>query len=438
MNKTTPTILLTFALGLGAGIVSPSCATGDPETLPEPDDDEPRVAEGPGQRVHAPPSPATRNIEKKHDKMLIEYQRKPMPNAKDAFAEISDLIDAHYVDGPLSEDALWTAAIDGVLSHLIQHGDHPINTLMSPEDVAELKIGTSGQLVGIGVMIESVADVVVVRGTLPGGPAEKAGLQAGDRILGVDGKRLKDTSLREVVDLIRGEEGSTIDVFVQRDTEEWTASLTRGTIAVRNVETTMLDDDLGYVRIRGFAENTTAEFDDAMQALSDEGMKRMVLDLRGCPGGLLESALEITDRLLPAGKRVVSMKKRDGELEHFETESDDPWESLPMVVLTGPHTASGAEILAEAVSHHDRARVVGEPTFGKGTVESVHELSDGWAVKLSVSRFLGPDGEPNLGVGVRPDVQVPSGEPDKKLAPMTELDPETDHQLSAAIELLED
>jgi len=438
MNKAaTPTILLTFALGLGAGIVSPSCATGDPETLPDPDDSEPRVAEGPTNRVHAPPSPATRNVANKHEQH-VEYQRAPMPNAKDAFAEISDLIDAHYVDGPLSEDALWTAAIDGVLSHLIQHGEHPINTLMSPEDVAELKIGTSGQLVGIGVMIESVADVVVVRGTLPGGPAEKAGLQAGDRILGVDGKRLKDTSLREVVDLIRGEEGSTIDVFVQRDTEEWTASLTRGTIAVRNVETTMLADDVGYVRIRGFADNTTAEFDDAMQALSDEGMKRLVLDLRGCPGGLLDSALEITDRLLPAGKRVVTMKNREGELKHFETESEDPWESMPMVVLTGRYTASGAEILAEAVSHHERARVVGEPTFGKGTVESIHELSDGWAVKLSVSRFLGPDGEPNLGVGVRPDVQVPSGDAMKKLVPVAELDPMADHQLAAAMELLQD
>ena len=436
-NVATRTILLTFALGLGAGLVSPSCATGDSETLPEPDDAEPRAAEGPTQRVHAPPSPATRNVEKKHEK-LVESLRSPMPDAKEAFAEIAELIEADYVDGPLSEDALWTAAIDGVMSHLIQHGDHPINTLMSPEEVAELKIGTSGQLVGIGVMIERVADVVVIRGAIPGGPAEAAGLQAGDRILGVDDQRLKDMSLREVVDLIRGKEGSSVELFVQRDTEEWTASLIRGTIAVRNVETTMLSDDLGYLRIRGFAENTTAEFDDAMAALAEEGMQRMILDLRGCPGGMLESALDVSERLLPAGLRVVSMKSRDGEVEHLETESEDPWESLPLVVLTGPHTASGAEILAEALSHHERARVVGEPTFGKGTVERVHELSHGWAVKLSVSRFLGPDGAPNLGVGVRPDLLVPGDEATKKHVPVADLDPDADHQLSAAMELLED
>lgn len=428
------TIAVPFSIAFLFGLAA-SCATEDPETLAPSEDVQSRHQDAPPPLHAHGPEHSDKKADSRTDKVHAARVSAPMPNAREGFEEIAALLEAHYVDGPLSEDELWTAAIDGVMARLIQHGDHTINALLRPEDLAELKIGTEGRLVGIGVMIERVADVVVVRGVLPDSPAQKAGLDAGDRILGIDGERLKGKSLRDVVDAIRGDEGSTLDLFVQRDTEEWTATLTRHSIAVSNVEGRILETGVGYVRVRGYAANTVEEFDATMATLAEEGMTRLVLDLRGCPGGLLQAALDMTDRFLAPGQRIVTIRGRDHSEKHLLSETEDPWETLPVVVLTDRHTASGAEILADALSHHDRARIVGETTFGKGTVESIHELSDGWALKLSVSRFLGPGGEPRLGRGVNPDLHIPATSATEHVE-LDEIDVQADPPLRAALELL--
>ena len=360
-----------------------------------------------------------------------------MPGAKVAFEELSSLIEAKYVEGPLTEDELWTGAMEGVMARLVQLPGHEINTLLSPRDHQELLIGTKGRLVGVGVMIERVANVVVIRDVIEGGPAAKGGLRAGDRILGVDDERLESLDLAAVVDRIRGEDGSEVRLFVQRDTEEWTETLTRGLVEVKSVQTRMIGEGTGLVRITSFSEKTAAELDAGLAALESEGAASVVLDLRHCPGGLLDAALQVGSRFVPEGKTLLTVNHRSGDPDVHTSKGTYPWQDRPMAVLIGPKTASGAEILADALREHDRGPLVGEPTLGKHTVESIHELSSGWAAKLSVSRFATASGEQRQGVGVRPDIQIPMGPDGKaKLSSIRDLDPAADPVLATALGLL--
>lgn len=426
----------TLRVALGLLLLAPACD-------PQPDSAAeglaevatPDAAEGPPPLAAAPPS-AT-----EHDKLARHKKHKkslpPMPGAQAAFTELIDLLDAKHVDGPLATDAVYTAAMQGVLSSLGEMDGHEVNALLPPRDHQELMLGTKGSLVGVGVMIERVANVVVVRDVVPRGPAEKAGLQAGDRILGVDGERLESLDLPAVVDRIRGAEGSEVTLFVQRDTKEWEQPVTRSVVQLRSVEGHLLPDDVGLVRITSFAEATPTQLDETLASLREQGATRLLLDLRDCPGGLLETALQVAHRFIPPGKTLLTVQSRkDGQIVH-ESEGDYAWREVPMSVLIGPHTASGAEIIADAIATHDRGVLVGEATFGKHTIESIHELSGGWAVKLSVSKFATASGEDEAGIGVQPDVLVP-GSPERPpaLRPVDRVDPAGDPPLATALGLL--
>ena len=356
------------------------------------------------------------------------------PNAHAAFDEVTELIATHYVDGPLSEDELYTAATEGVLRRLIQLEDHKVNTMLSPEELEHLMEGTRGSIVGVGIMIEELGGVLTVRGLVPGGPALDSGLQVGDRILGVDGQRLTDMNLRESVMLIRGEAGTKVKLFVQRDVDEWDIEIERKQVVVSSVESRNFEDGVGYLRLSGFSKTSGEEVGAHLTALSEGGMDRLVLDLRTCPGGLLETAIEVAELFLEPGKRIVTMKHKDKE-EHRDAERlDAEWEKLPLVVLVGPHTASGAEILSGALREHERALIVGQQTLGKGTVEAIHDLSNGWALKLSSARFFSPNGVPRQGNGVQPDIPVVGS--DAKPEAVAKLSLEQDLPLRAATELL--
>ncbi len=350
--------------------------------------------------------------------------REEMPGARAAFEDVVALVQDTYVEGPLTEDAIYTAAVQGIMASLLQLPTHPVNTLMSPDQLAELEAGTTGSIVGVGVSIEMVGDVVVVREIVPGSPSEGANLKAGDRILGVDGERLRDLSLAEVVDRIRGEDGTAVELFVQRDTEEWNESLTRGRIDVQSVRAQLLEDGVGLLSINSFAEMTAQEVEAHLETLSEAGMTSLILDLRDCPGGLLESAVMTTDLLLPPGETIVVLEKRGAEAQVRKAARVTAWQELPLIALVGPHTASGAEIVVEALVAAERGTVVGQPTVGKGTVESIHALDNGWALKLSVARFHAQGSDRAVGEGVIPDILVATGEG------------EDDPQLDAAMKML--
>ncbi|MCA9661887.1 MAG: PDZ domain-containing protein [Myxococcales bacterium] len=396
---------LTLALGLSA------C---DPEPVDEREAEvEVDVAKHAASPVHAGAAPKVDDHADKEElhAALKKGAHAPMPGAEKAFFQALDIIGERYVD-PVDREALFTGALEGVMGRLIQIDGHPINVLLSPEELDELLSGTKGTIVGVGVMIEFVADVLVVRDVIPGGAAAAAGLQRGDRILGIDGDRVAGMDLHEVVGRIRGPAGSEVVLFVQRDTEEWDQKLTRDVVTIRNVEAKMLDPEkgLGYLRLRGFAETTADELDAALEELAGAGMKRLVIDVRHCPGGLLDAAVTITSRFLRDGDAVVAIADRHKGDKELRAEGDGRWRELPMAVLVGPKTASSAEILADALATHAGATLIGAPSMGKGSVESIHELDNGWALKLSSGRFVGASGELRLGHGVRPHLPVSLGE----------------------------
>jgi len=361
-----------------------------------------------------------------------------MPAAEQAFAKARRLIAEHYVDATVDEAALYTGAVEGMLARLGQQpAGHPINELLAPRELAELIDGTGGTIVGIGVMIEQVADILVIREVISGSPAAKSGLRRGDRILEIDGVRAQGKPLVEIVDQIRGAAGTSLDLFVQRDTEEWHEKLVRATVAIQNVESKLIGDRLGYLRLRGFAETTPGEFDAAVAALQTAGAESLVLDLRACPGGVLDAAIAVTHSLLRDGQTIVTTTGRDEPAKVATAKGDGRWHALPLVALIGPGTASGAEILADALAAHKRATLIGGPTFGKGTVESIHELGNGWAIKLSTGRFVGAGGEPLPGRGVKPHVPVPVAA-DAPTDPLDAVPAESDAALATAITWLED
>lgn len=365
-----------------------------------------------------------------------------IPQAQRIFAEATDLIRNRYVDAGLSEDELWSSAIEGILDRLIQVEGKRVNDLLSPQELASLREGLAGQLHGIGAVVDKVADFVVVQEALPGGAAAAAGLKANDRILKVDGKSVALMDLPTVLGLIRGTDGTVTKLFVQRGTEEWNVSLTRGAIKVESV----VGDPSGagglaYLRIRSFDAHTVAGVDALLAKMGEA--PGLVLDLRGCPGGLLNVALEVADRFLAKGKRIVTLMGRDGvEVVHTAKEPAT-FSGKQLVVLTDKRTSSGAEILAAALSDHKLAMLVGGTTFGKGTAETILKLSNDWALKLTAARMFSPNGKTWQGRGLSPDFPMgPSAEAtnshraDRRYSATAKLDLERDDVLKAAVSLV--
>jgi carboxyl-terminal processing protease len=211
----------------------------------------------------------------------------------------------------------------------------------------------------------------------------------------------------------------------------------RGRIALPAVSGQLLGDGRAYLRLGGLKKNTVERLDALIDELRAKGARRLVLDLRGCPGGLLDAAIAVADRFLPPGRTVVTLRRRAGENEVKRTRAENPADRLPLVVLVDAQTSSGAEIIAAALQHGSRAQIVGAPTLGKGTVEDILELPGGWALKLTVARFFAPDGRPMQGQGVTPDFPI-AGDPasQRRRYFSVTADPENDPPLAAALRLL--
>lgn len=354
--------------------------------------------------------------------------KRTIGEARRAFEDVRKLIATRYVDRGVSEDALYSGALEGMLSRLIQLQNTQVNRLLDPWEIAELKLGVSGRFSGVGVVIKLVEGVCIVIDTLPGTPGASAGLKKGDRLLAVDGVDLARKTLNQIVPLIRGKSGTEVRLVVQRGRDEWEKTIRRGAIVVPAISSKISAPGVATLKIGQLNRQAVSQLDAELQRLrrANPPVRRLVLDLRACPGGLLESSVAVASRFLPRGAVVTTIERRKGD--HIEREAQragfaSPVE-WPMVVLVDRDTLSGGEIIAAALAENSRAKVVGERTAGKGTIEDIFPLRGGWGVKLSVGRFFTPRGRALLDAGVRPDFEVTRGKGDD------------DPQLRAALGLL--
>jgi len=300
------------------------------------------------------------------------------------------LVSERYVE-KTDPAELYQMAIDGMLEEL---GD-PHTVFMDSAEFADLELSTTGNYGGLGIRIQARDDWVTVMGVLPNTPAEREGLQTGDRILSVEGHSAEGWNDTDAIKALRGPKGSVVEVTVGRVgiNEPLTFNITRAEIHVEAIKAFMLDDRVGFVRLESFSKRAKQEVQAAIDSLRAQGAKALIFDLRANPGGLLDEGVAIADIFLPKGAEVVSTRSRlEDQNFSFRAPDDGSMPSLPVVVLVNGFSASASEIVAGALQDHDRALVVGETTFGKGSVQTLYSLPGGNHLKMTTARWYTPSG----------------------------------------------
>jgi carboxyl-terminal processing protease len=323
------------------------------------------------------------------------------------FARALSQIEASHVEPP-DQDTLIYGAIRGMVETLDPH-----STFMTPQQYRMLMSDTEGQFGGIGIEVDVRDGWLVVHGVIGGGPAEAAGIRAGDRFLAIDGLGARDMRLSDAVEHMRGAPGTPVTIRLRREgvEEGIELTLTREVIHVEAVDARVLPNRVFYARLHAFNETTTDELRAALDRAVSEtssagGIAGVLLDMRGNPGGLLMEAVRVSDEFLTGGV-IVSTRGRDGQvLEETTAHSAGTRPDWPMVVLVDHYTASAAEIVAGALHDHHRAVLVGQTTWGKGSVQNLIELPDGSALKLTIARYYTPSGVSIQARGIDPDIVV--------------------------------
>jgi carboxyl-terminal processing protease len=317
-------------------------------------------------------------------------ERNVYANAR-LFEDVLRFVSEGFVDEKETTD-LYRMAVDGMLEEL---GD-PHTSLMMAEDYERLRLQTQGEYGGIGVSIDRRAGWITVINPLPGTPGMRAGLQAGDQIIEVNGESTRDWDTDLAVSKLRGPEGSPVDILVARGgvDQPIPIRIVREEIHIQAVPASyMLDGNVGYVELTSFSESSTKELRDAIGQLREEGARGVILDLRGNPGGLLDQGVSVADLFLDRGQTVVETKGRAAnQNQRAAARTADQFPGLPVVVLVGPQSASASEIVAGALQDHDRALVLGRTTYGKGSVQSLFPLEDNNWLKITTARWYTPAG----------------------------------------------
>ncbi|MBQ7198330.1 MAG: S41 family peptidase [Selenomonadaceae bacterium] len=337
-------------------------------------------------------------------------------------------IESQYVQ-EVEKDQLIGGAISGMVRSL---GD-PHSVYLEPKLYSQLKADISGAFGGIGVYMSFKNDGVQILSVIPDGPGDKAGLQANDSILAVNGEPISSIEYGEVALKIRGEVGTPVDLLIHREGEEdKTYTITRAIIKDKTVSSKMLDDKLGYIRISNFSEGTGKEFKTALNELEAENMKGLILDLRQNPGGVITSCVEVAREIVPAGP-IVSVIQRDGTKEVYMSDLEKT--RFPIVVLLDQNSASASELLSGALQDTKAAVIVGMKSYGKGSVQTLIPMFRDDGLKLTIAKYYTPNGRSIDGVGIIPDFEVPLENP----LPMTReinTDADNDAQLRKAEEIL--
>jgi carboxyl-terminal processing protease len=376
----------------------------------------------------------------------LPFQGEAYENLK-VFTEVLSHIESNYVE-EADPQKLIHGAIRGMLRTLDPH-----SSFMPPDVYREMQVETEGRFGGLGIEISLRDDILTVVAPIEGTPAFRAGIQAGDQIVKIEGETTKDITLIDAVKKLRGPEGSavTISIFRKGFTEPKDFTLTRAVIQIKSVRWKKLPDDIGYVKLRSFQKSTTDELEEALQDLEEQKIRALVLDLRNNPGGLLEQAIAVSDEFLEGGKLIVYTKGRlAGQNMKGYSKNDRAHLEYPMVILVNGGSASASEIVAGALQDLGRATVIGTQSFGKGSVQTIIPLSDGSGLRLTTAKYYTPQGREINGKGITPDVIVEEPKPaqeqeeeGKQGVPRSRRhilmpgdDPAEDPQLLKAIEFL--
>ena len=320
------------------------------------------------------------------------------------FSDAISIIQLEYVDDPKPKNLIY-GALKGMLSSLDSHSQ-----FLDPDSYNELKIDTEGKFGGIGIEITLRDGVLTVVTPIDDTPAWKAGIKAGDRIVKIDNESTRDLTLTDAVKKMRGKPGDAVNLVVLRESEKKILEfkIVRGIIKIKDIkEARILEDNIGYVRLIEFREESSQEFNAVLERMAKEGMNALILDLRNNPGGLLDVAVDIAGKFTEKGKLIVSTVGRKKEQNiQFLSREKNPILDIPMAILINEGSASGSEIVAGCLQDYKRAIILGVKSFGKGSVQTVVPLSDGSALRLTTSRYFTPSGKVINEKGVLPDIVV--------------------------------
>ena len=345
----------------------------------------------------------------------------------DLFSEVLNKINKEYVDEVDQSEAM-DAAINGVLQSL-----DPYSAYMSPESFQNMQTETSGEFGGLGIEVSMESGVIKVISPLDDSPAYEAGVKAGDYIVKINDIQVQGKTLSEAVEIMRGPVGSDIEITVRRRgvKKALVFSITRKIIKIRSVKSKILENNIGYIRLTAFNENSGKQIKRKLNEFNDnEKIKGFILDLRNNPGGLLSQAIKISDFFLSSGEIVSTKSRQESENRKWFAKDGDILNGKTLLVLINNGSASASEIVAGALKDHKRAILVGENSYGKGSVQSIIPLKNKGAIRLTISKYYLPSGKSISEVGVTPDIVVSEETDDFR------IDTETDNQLSYAIKLL--
>ena len=345
----------------------------------------------------------------------------------DLFGEVLEKINKEYVD-EIDQSENMDSAINGLLQSL-----DPYSAYMSPEILEEMQTETSGEFGGLGIEVGMEAGVVKVISPIDDTPASKAGLKAGDYIVKINNIQVQGKSLTEAVDLMRGPVGSGIELTVRRRgvKKALTFNIIREIIEIQSVKADILDNNIGYIRLTSFNDNSSQQIKKEIEKLKKNyDLNAFILDLRNNPGGLLSQAIKITDFFLENGEIVSTKSRKKSENRKWFAKKGDITDGKTILVLINYGSASASEIVAGALKDHKRAILLGERSYGKGSVQSIIPLKNKGAIRLTVAKYYLPSGKSISEVGVRPDIEVYEEGDNFKIKT------ENDNQLNYAIKLL--
>lgn len=357
------------------------------------------------------------------------------------FAEGLAVIEQKYVEDKPAKDLVY-GAMKGLLGSLDSYSQ-----FLTPDDYKNLLVETEGKFGGLGIEITIKDNVLTIVSPIEDTPAWDAGIEAGDIIIKIEGELTKGITLNEAVNKLRGKPDTevTITILREKDRKVEDITITRGIIKIKDIKRALvLEDNVGYIKIGEFRETTSRDLSKALERLEKEGMKALVLDVRNNPGGLLSSSIDVSSRFIADGKVIVSTKSRDEpERVYKSVPFGKKYTDIPMVVLMNKGSASASEIVAAALRENNRAILLGETTFGKGSVQTILPMSDGSALRLTTAKYYTPSGVSIHEKGVEPDIVVGKeatsdvkGDVFKELDKKEEFDYKKDYQIIRSLDLI--